>query len=247
MKRMETLIRTTELGLALVTTYMTTSTLLQASLYAKFRPLFLSILSYGMPIIGQMRELAYFDMFLVALAMILTLLFWRRGDEVGLARLFALNMLMFFPTVIDFSMFNWINLILPYEPTSKVSAIWVLAVGILLQATYLLLRNTLRLRGLRGELIERGAEVEDVDNISKSQMSYLSLLTTGTIAILLSMYFSIPLTKTLLRLRIESLPYPHITIGVACTILIAVATIIYLKGFGPRSTAEKIDEPPLQP
>jgi len=248
MRRVETLIRTTELGLALASTYMTALTLLQASLYAKIRPVLLSLLRYGEPVLGWLRlDLTYFDLSVLALAMMLSLLFWRRGDEAGLGRLFSLNMLMFFPSVIDFSMFNWVNLIQPYDPAPRVSSLWMFGVGLLLQATYITLRYTVRFRGLRQELLGRGAEVEDVDNVSKNQMAYLSLLVTGTAAILFSMYYATPLVKRLLRLEVEGLPYPHITIGVVCSILIAAATIIYLRGYGPRSADEKRVEPLAEP
>lgn len=247
MRRVETLIRTTELGLALGSTYLTALTLLQASLYAKIRPV---LLRYGESVLEWLLlDLAYFDLSVLALALMLSLLFWRRGDEAGFGRLFSLNMIMFFPSVIDFSMFNWANLILPYDPAPRVSSLWMFGVGLLLQATYITLRSTVRFRGLRQELLGRGAEVEDVDNVSKGQMTYLALLMAGTAVTVASIYYItcyiMPLK--LLRFEAEKLPYPYIVIGIVCSILIAAATIIYLRGYGPRSADEKRVEPLAEP
>lgn len=243
MRRVETFIRTTELGLALASTYMTAVTLIQTSLYAKFKPLLLNLLAYAESILGRLRfDLTYFDLSVLALAMALSLLFWRRGDEAGFGRLFSLNMLMFFPSVIDFSMFNWVNLILPYDPAPRVSALWVFGVGVLLQVTYIALRYTVRFRLLREELLDRGAEVEDVDNVSRGQMAYLALLLAGTAAILVSMYYATLLVKGLLRFEVMGIPYQHIIVGVACTILIAAATIIYLRGYGTQPLMRTLEE-----
>jgi hypothetical protein len=251
MRATETYIRTTELALALASTYMTAVTLFQTSLYAKFKPLLLRILSYMEPLLGGLSNyLSYFDLSLLVLVIALSLLFWRRGDEAGFGRLFSLNMLMYFPSVIDFSMFNWINLILLYDPAPRVSPLWVFGVGVLLQVTYIALRYTVRFRRIREELIGRGAEVEDLDNVSKGQMAYLALLMAGTVAVLTVIYYATPFVRDLLRFEVAELPYPHIVIGVACTILIAVATVIYLRGQSSKTqpAAEREEEtPPLEP
>ncbi|KON29887.1 hypothetical protein AC482_05295 [miscellaneous Crenarchaeota group-15 archaeon DG-45] len=237
MRRVETYIRTAELGLALASTYLTAVSLLQTSLYVRFKPLVLSLLSRGEALLGAMRvDLAYFDLSLLILAMLLSLLFWRRGGEAGFGRLFSLNMLMFFPCVLDFSMFNWINLILPYDPAPSLPPIQVFGVGLLLQATYIALRNTVRFRDVRRELEGRGAEAEDVDAVSRGQMAYLALLMAGTAAVVASIYYATPLVKGLITLEAEGLPYPHVVIGLACSVLIALATIIYLRGNEARDT-----------
>jgi len=245
MRRAETYIRTTELGLALASTYMTAVTLLKTSLYMKFKPLLLALLSRGENILGWLRiDLAYFDLSILILAMALSLLFWRRGDEAGFGRLFSLNMLMFFPSVIDFSMFNWINLILPYDPAPSLPLLRVFGVGLLLQVTYIALMNTVRFRGVREELVGRGAKVEDVDDVSKGQMAYLALLMTGTVAVVTSIYYATPMVKGLLVLETEGLPYPHVVIGIVCSILIAMATVIYLRGHETKAGYEPEDQIP---
>ena len=245
MRATETFIRTSELALALASTYMTAVTLFQTSLYMKFKPLLLRLLSYMEPLLGGLRNyLSYFDLSLLILVIVLSILFWRRGDEAGFGRLFSLNMLMFFPSVIDFSMFNWINLILLYDPAPRVSRLWVFGVGVLLQVTYIALRYTVRFRRLREELVGRGAEVEDVDNVSKGQMAYLMLLMAGTAAIVSTIYYATPFVKDLLRFEAAELPYPHIVIGFACTILIALATVIYLRGHETKPAAEREEVTP---
>ena len=227
MRTAQTYIRTAELGLALATTYMTAVTLFQTTIYAKVRPI---LLRFGGPILGGFRiDIAYFDLTLLTLAMAMSLLFWRRGDEAGFGRLFSLNMLMFFPAVIDFSMFNWVSLILAYDPVTHVSILWVFGVGILLQATYISLRYTVRFRGLRKELMDRGAEMDDIDKVSKGQMTYLVQLVVGTAAITAAIYSATMLLKGRLRFEATGWPYFHIVVGVACTVIIAVATLIYLR------------------
>jgi len=244
MRAVQTSIRATELGLALASTYMAAVTLLQTSIYTnKVKPLLLSLSRYGAPLLGGLQlNMAYVDFALLALAIFSSLMFWRRGDEIGFGRLFSLNMLLFFPSVLDFSTFNWVNLILPYDPAPRVSPLWVFGVGLLLQATYLTLRYTVRFRVLREELMGRGAEAEAVDNVSKNQMAYLALLVAGTAAILFSIYRAMPLVKGMLMSEAARLPIPHVVIGIACTILMAAATVIYLRGYGVQPEAERADE-----
>ncbi len=237
--RTETYIRTTELGVALASTYMVAVTLLQSSIYlVKLKPLMLKYLGPLLAMIGVRTTL--FDFVLLGFVTAMSFLFWRRGDEVGFGRLFSLNMLMFFPAVIDFSMFNWINLILPYDPTPGVTALWVFAVGLLLQATYLTLRYTIRFRLLRDELTDRGADLVDVNEVSKGQMTYLIQLVVATTAISTIIFYLTPLVRNLLSVEISGLPYPHIVIGVVCSLLIAAATILYLRGGARRNEVEDV-------
>ncbi len=228
-----TYIRSVELGVALASTYMVAVSMVQTSVYAKLKPNLIRFIGPIMVSFGA--DPAFIDIVLLGLAMALSFTFWRRGDEAGFGRLFSLNMLMFFPAVVDFSMFNWVNLILPYEPAPAVSAIWVFGVGLLLQATYLFLRYTVRFRGLRDELLNRGAESDDVDEVSKGQIFYLASLVLGTSALSTVVYYLVPFMRELFTIQAYGLPYPHIVIGIACSLLIAAATILYLRGGGRRA------------
>ncbi|MFQ6054179.1 MAG: hypothetical protein ACE5OO_08150, partial [Candidatus Bathyarchaeia archaeon] len=114
-----------------------------------------------------------------------------------------------------------------------------------LQVTDISLRYTIRFRELRGELIGRGAEVEDVDRVSRGQMAYLALLVAGAAAVVAAIYYATPLVKGLLISEAAELPYPHIVIGVVCSIVIAAATIVYLRGYATETTAEI--KPPAEP
>ena len=233
--RTETGIRTVELGVALASTYMVAVTLVQTSLYGELKPRILGFL--GPLLMSFGADPAFFDIMILGAVLSLSFLSWRRGDEAGFGRLFSLNMLMFFPAVIDFSTFNWVKLIFPYELVSKVSDYWVFGVGLLLQATYLTLRYTVRFRGIREELIGRDAEAADVDEVSRGQMTYLVQLVLGTALISAVVYFGVPYVNPLLLAEASGLPYPHVIIGVVCTFLIAAATILYLRG-GGRKTVE---------
>ncbi len=237
--RTETGIRTVELGVALASTYMVAVTLVQTSLYGKLKPRILGFLAPLLMSFGA--DPAFFDIMILGAVLSLSFLSWRRGDEAGFGRLFSLNMLMFFPAVIDFSMFNWVNLIFPYDPAPRVDAIWVFGVGLLLQATYLTLRYTVRFRGIRKELIGRDAEAADVDEVSKGQMTYLVQLVLGTALISTAVYFGVPYVKNLLSAEAAGLPYPHVIIGVVCTFLIAAATILYLRGGGRKTVDVEAD------
>jgi hypothetical protein len=149
-------------------------------------------------------------------------------------------MLMFFPSVLDFSTFNWINLILPYETITAVTIHWVFGVGLLLQATYLTLRYTVRFRGMREELEERGAEEDDIDEVSRGQMVYLGQLVAGTVVVSAGVYFGVPYVNRFLMGEAARLPYPHLVIGVVFTLLIAAGTILYLRGGGSQVGAVKV-------
>lgn len=234
--RVVTYVRSVELGVAFASTYMVAVTMIQTSVYAKLKPYLIRFIGPIMASYGA--DPALIDMVLLGLVLALSFTFWRRGDEAGFGRLFALNMLMFFPAVVDFSLFNWVNLILPYDPAPRVSALWVFGVGVLLQATYLFLRYTVRFRGLRNELVGRGAVPEDVDEVSKGQIYYLATLVLGTSALSAVVYYLVPFMANLVTIQAYGLPYPHIVVGAACSLLIAAATIFYLKGGGRRVEAE---------
>jgi len=233
--RTETGIRTVELGVALASTYMVAVTLVQTSLYGKLKPWILGflaplLLAYGI-------DPTFFDIMILGVVLSISFLAWRKGDAAGFGRLFSLNMLMFFPAVIDFSMFNWVNLIFPYDPAPQVSPVWAFGVGLLLQATYLTLRYTVRFRGIREELVGRDADEADVDEVSRGQMIYLVQLVLGTALISAGVYYGVLYVKPLMLSEASKLPYPHIIIGVVSTFLIAAATILYLRSEGRKTGA----------
>ena len=163
-------IRASELVVAVASTYMVAVTSVQTGIYSLLKPHLISVLGPLLTFVGMDAE--FVDIIILGLALVLSLSFWQRGDEVGFGRLFSLNMLMYFPAVLDFSTFNWVNLIFPYTPAPEVTSQWVFGVGLLLQATYLTLRYTIRFRMAREEFFERGAKTEDVDQVSKGQMGY---------------------------------------------------------------------------
>ena len=237
----ETYIRFTELGVALGSTYMVTVTMLQTSLYAKFKPW--AVMALGPLLTSWGADPHYVDIFILFFAMALSFLFWRGGREADYGKLFTLNMLMFFPSVLDFSMFNWVNLIMPYEAEPQVSAIWVFGVGLLLQTTYLTLRYTAIFKEVREELEDRGAEEADLEKISKGQMGYLVALVIATGVISTVVYQSFPFIRNLLSGELTGYPYPHLIIGVIGTFLIAGATILYLRGGGEVAVPDLASEP----
>ena len=241
--RTETGIRTVELGVVLASTYMVAVTMVQTSIYELLKDWILGFIAPLLLSFGADPE--FFNIMILGVVTAFSFLAWRRGDEAGFGRLFSLNMLMFFPAVIDFSMFNWIKLIFPpYDPAPQVDALWVFGVGLLLQATYLTLRYTVRFRVIRKELIDRDAQAADVDEVSRGQMTYLVQLVMGTALISAGVYFGVPYVKNLFDAEATGLPYPHVIIGVACTFLIAAAIILYLRGGGskPEAVGEALGE-----
>lgn len=226
----ETYVRFIELGVALASTYMVAVTVLQTSLYAKFQPYLTSV--FGSTLLSIGAEPEYVDLFILFFVMVLSFKFWRGGKETDYGKLFSLNMLLYFPSVLDFSMFNWVNLILPYEAEPQVSAVWVFGVGLLLQITYLTLRYTAIFKEVREELEGRGAEAHDLDKVSRGQLGYLCLLVLSTALISTSVYLGFPVVRNYLSETLIGYPYPHLIIGVLGTILIAGATILYLRGDG---------------
>jgi len=235
--RTESFIRGSEFVIALASTYMAAVTMVQTSLYWRARPYIAVVLgpiasSLGGSPTGEGGSAL--DLIVIGMALALSFTFWRKGNESGFGRLFSLNMLMFFPSVLDFSTFNWINLILPYESLTTVTVYWVFGVGLLLQATYLTLRYTVRFREMRKELKDRGAEEDDIDEVSRGQMVYLGQLVAGTVAISVGVYFGYPYVSRFLNVEAAGLPYPQLIIGVVFTLLIAAGTILYLRGGGSQ-------------
>jgi hypothetical protein len=241
--RTDAYIRGSEFVVALASTYMAAVTMVQTGLYWKARPYIAVILG---PIASSVGGIptpeggSPLDLIMIGMAIALSFTFWRRGDEAGFGRLFSLNMLMFFPAVLDESVFNWINLIIPYNTGTAISSEWIFSVGLLLQATYLTLRYTVRFREMRAELEERGAEENDVDEVSRGQMVYLGQLVAGTVAISAGVYFGYPYMSQLLNVEAAGLPYPQLIIGVVFTLLIATGTILYLRGGGTQVGAVEV-------
>lgn len=238
----ESVLRPIELGVALATTYMAAVTVLQTTLYA----MIVGIINERVgPVLGEFAVyLEHFDILVLVLVLVLCFQFWRRGDEVGFGRLFSLNMLMFFPAVLDFSTFNWVGLILDYVPEPGVSGLWVFGVGLLLQATYLFLRYTLRFRYVRAELAGRGAEPGDLEAITRGQFNYLLILVAATVSISAGIYIAVPYLGKAIREQVLSIPSPQLFIGLFTTILLAGATILYLRG-SITQTAEEAENASL--
>jgi len=223
----ENVIRSMELGVSLAACYMSAVTMVQTALYAKIVSMVQD--SFIGWLIGD--YISYMDLATILLALLAIISFWRRGDADWFGRIFMLNMLMFFPAVLDFSTFNWVGLILDLPSVTKVTALWVFTVGLLLQVAYLTLRHSVRFREMRQELLSRGAVPEDIDQVSGGQMGYLMMLVTGTAALTAAMYLSAPyLNEYITDLLGGSLDQTFATaFGIIVILLLAAALILYLK------------------
>jgi hypothetical protein len=221
----ENTIRRIELGVAVVACYMAAVTMVQTTLYAKLVSMVKD--SFIGELVGD--YIAYMDVAVIALAVLGVAVMWRRGGETYFGRIFMVNMLLFFPSVLDFSTFNWVGLILDLTPAPKVTALWVFAVGLILQVTYLTLRHTVRFREMREELLSRGAAAEDIDQVTGGQMGYLIMLAAGTAAITAVIYVVVPFISEAARSPLGGIPVPHVVIGVVVVLWIASALILYLR------------------
>ena len=216
----ESLLRSIEALIALVATYMVAVTMVQTTLYNKLLD---KVSNYFGPPLDP--YLPYINIGIIIGVLFLAFTFWRKGDEIWFGRLFNMNMLMFFPAVLDFSTFNWIGLIFDLTPIPGLSGLWVFGVGLLLQVTYLSLRYTVRFRYTREELEGRGANEEDIDSVTRGQVGYLMLLVSLTIAATSIVYISIPYITQFSEDSLSKLPAPHMLVGLLVVVLIA-ATLI---------------------
>jgi hypothetical protein len=221
----ENVIRSIELGIALIASYMVSITLVQTTLFGVLIEK-ISERFAGTEIIPYLQ---YIDLIIISLAVILNVYMWSKESEVWFGRLFSFNMLMFFPAVLDFSTFNWISLILDYTPNPGVTALWVFAVGLVLQITYLLLRYTVRFRYLRKNLEVRGALQEDIDQVTGGQMNYLAALSILTAGLTTGIYLIIPYLNSYMAVISNILPNNHIVIGIIVVFWISAALILYLR------------------
>jgi len=201
----ESYVRTLEALVAITASYMAAITMVQTTLYSKI------ITKITNSIIGPILEpyTPYFGIAIILIVLFISFSLWRKGDEVGFGRLFNLNMLMFFPSVLDYSTFNWVGLIFDLSPTPGVTHIWVFSVGLLLQMTYFLLRYTVRFRYIREELKSRGSDTKDIDQITRGQVSYLVLLVSLTGIITSGIYLLAPYLNKLSFESISNLPAPR--------------------------------------
>jgi len=221
----ENSIRWIELGVAVVACYMAAVTMVQTTLYDKLVNMVKD--SFVGELVGD--YIAYMDVVVIVLAVLGVVVMWRRGGETYFGRIFMMNMLLFFPSVLDFSTFNWVGLILDLTPTPKVTALWVFAVGLILQVTYLTLRHTVRFREMREELLSRGAAAEDIDQVTGGQMGYLIMLAAGTAAVTAAIYLVVPFISEAAKSPLGGIPVPHVIIGVVVVLWIASALILYLR------------------
>jgi hypothetical protein len=169
------------------------------------------------------------DLLVIALALSISFLQWKKGTEGGFARIFSLNMLLFFPAILDFSRFNWVGLVIGFVPDPGVGALWVFGVGLLLQINYLWIRHTLRFRSTRKDLLQRGATDEDINKISSGQMWYLTILMMGTALITGSIYVVTPLVRRYISEYIDYIPNPNMVIGLFTVIILSISIILYLR------------------
>ena len=220
----ESLLRSIEAFIALVATYMAAVTMVQTTLYNKLLD---KVSNYFGPPLDP--YLPYINIGIIIGVLFLAFTFWRKGDEIWFGRLFNMNMLMFFPAVLDFSTFNWIGLIFDMTPIPGLSGLWVFGVGLLLQATYLSLRYTVRFRYTRDELEGRGATMEDIDTVTRGQVGYLMLLVTLTIVATSIMYISLPYITQIAADPLSTLPVPHMVVGLLVVVLIAGTLVYYLR------------------
>ena len=221
----ESFVRTMEALVAIAATYMVAVTMVQTTLYNKI----LSKLSNS--VLGPAIEpyMPYFNITIIILVLLVSFSFWRKGDEIWFGRLFSLNMLMFFPSVLDFSTFNWVGLIFDLKPVPGVTSLWVFSVGLLLQISYLMLRYTVRFRYVRSELRGRGSDEQDINDITRGQVGYLVLLTTITAGLTAVIYFAMPYMTEFALDPLAGLPVPHMLIGFIVVVFIAAATVMYLR------------------
>jgi len=226
----ENVIRSMELGVALAACYMAAVTMVQTTLYGRIIEMITD--SFMGPLLEP--YMAYFDLSVTVLVLALCFMLWRKGDINSFSKLFSLNMLMFFPAVLDFSTFNWVGLILDLMPSPRVTDLWVFSVGLVLQVTYLMLRYTYRFREDRQELLSRGALEEDINQVSRGQMGYLTLIVSATAATTAAIYVTVPYIRDYLRQPLNTLPYfirtkAHVLVGIVVILGIAVSLILYLR------------------
>lgn len=217
-------VRTVEALVAIAASYMAAVTMVQTTLYNKIID---KVSNYFGPPLDP--YLPYVNIGLILLVLFVSFTFWRKGDEIWFGRLFNLNMLMFFPAVLDFSTFNWIGLIFDLTPIEGVSNLWVFGVGLFLQVTYLMLRYTVRFRYTRGELEGRGADVSDIDAVTRGQFGYLMLLLVITIGATATIYLSIPFFTAFASDQLNNVPVPHMAVGLTMVVVIASALVYYLR------------------
>ena len=232
----ENVIRSVELGVALAACYMAAVTMVQTSLYDRIIKMIND--SFMGPLLGP--YMMYFDLAVTVLVLAACFTLWRRGGIESFSKLFSLNMLMFFPAVLEFSTFNWVGLILDLTPSHRVTGLWVFGVGLTLQVNYLMLRYTYRFRTDREELLNRGALEEDINQVSRGQMGYLTLIVSVTAVTTAAIYVAAPSLSGYLRQPLNTLPYfirakAHILVGIIVITCIAASLILYLRGSGqPR-------------
>jgi hypothetical protein len=222
----ESVVRYIELAVVVAACYLAAVTSVQTTLYAmledKFKAWWLG------KFLGPYAE--YLDLFLIGVAVFMVISFWRKGEEAMFGRLFSLNMLLYFPAVLEYSTFNWVGLVLDYIPEYKVTSLWVFMVGLVLQVSYLMLRYTVRFREMREELTARGAIEEDIDQVTGGQMSFLILLLVATATFTGGVYMLSGPMRTFILSNISVGGVTPVLIGLICVFILTAGLVTYLRG-----------------
>lgn len=97
-----------------------------------------------------------------------------------------------------------------------------------------MLRYTYRFREERVELLSRGALEEDINQVSRGQMGYLTLIVSATAATTAFIYVVVPYLNEYLQQLLNSLPYfirskAPVFVGIIVILGIATSLILYLR------------------
>ena len=82
---------------------------------------------------------------------------------------------------------------------------------------------------MRGELWGRGSNEQDINDITRGQVSYLILLASLTALITGAVYLLLPYLTNMAINPLGELPIPHILIGFLVVTFIAATLVMYLR------------------
>ena len=229
MNRDGTLIRLYEVLVSIGSSYLAISSFFASSLYDSVSQFINRVLAmYDILTISTTDVTKIVPLLVSAIVFLVVIYDYAIGKPENMIDIFEINLVLISPELLSFSKLNWMNLIEKpqiIKPTRGPATVFL--TGVIILVGYISLFHTSRFKETSRELMERGADLGQVQETFVKQ----SFLTIGTVfaSALLSVmvYVSIPLLTNLLALSISSISDSYLILGVLAVVLLSVTVFVF--------------------
>ena len=193
----------------------------------RFYNLILTVLNSIFPSF-QISEAVVFALFFG-----IVLILYALNSEGAFSKIYYLSWILFLPSVLWFSKMDWLQILgLPvnFEVfATDLPFMEVFAVGLVLVSAKIFFFFTSQIKNLRLELLVRGASETDVEKVVFKEFVFCSALIVFCAGGVFVIVVATPLLKTIVRVWLASLIYPHVILGFIVLVTLATCILMYLR------------------